>query len=112
MNVCLLIPSHIKRYDSVTSSGPYRSISYCLRWLRLYQLCQCMNSAGQFTEAYKNYDAGLDADKRIIELQANAAMASLKIGCPVQAIEHCDQVFRLAEFLLDQVWSPPVLCLC
>jgi hypothetical protein len=40
--------------------------------------------AGQWTEAYKNYEAGLEADKRVVELQANAAMASLKIGCPVQ----------------------------
>jgi len=62
--------------------------------------------AGQFAESYRLYDAGLDADKRVVELQANAAMASLKIGCPVQAIEHCDQVFRIAEFYMDRPDHP------
>uniref|UniRef100_A0A7S0QXX8 Protein unc-45 homolog B n=1 Tax=Pyramimonas obovata TaxID=1411642 RepID=A0A7S0QXX8_9CHLO len=62
--------------------------------------------AGQYAEAYRLYEAGLDADKRVVELQANAAMASLKIGCPVQAIEHCDQVFRVAEFFLERPDHP------
>eukprot|EP00959_Pyramimonas_sp_CCMP1952_P243351 5086725-Pyramimonas_sp.AAC.1 len=62
--------------------------------------------AGQYAEAYRLYEAGLDADKRVVELQANAAMASLKIGCPVQAIEHCDQVFRIADFFLERPDHP------
>eukprot|EP00854_Cymbomonas_tetramitiformis_P003796 gene3796-4750_t len=64
--------------------------------------------AGQYMEAYKNYEAGLDADKRVIELQANAAMAALKVKMPVQAIEHCDQVFRLADFFLERPKHPLV----
>ena len=52
--------------------------------LRMKEAGNAAYKQGQWTEAYKNYEAGLEADKRVIELQANAAMASLKIGCPVQ----------------------------
>ena len=40
--------------------------------------------AGQYAEALKIYEAGLEADKRSIELHGNAAMAALKSGCFVQ----------------------------
>ena len=40
---------------------------------------------------------GLESDKRNMHLHANAAMASLKLGCFVQAIEHCDKVWDLGN---------------
>ncbi|XRB13669.1 hypothetical protein RI054_06g35070 [Pseudoscourfieldia marina] len=54
---------------------------------------------GQFSEAYRCYEAGLDADRRNLHLHANAAQASLKLGCYVQAIEHCDKCMSIREFL-------------
>lgn len=47
---------------------------------------------GQMAEAYRCYSSGLDAEKHNIELQANAALASVKMDCHLQAIEHCDKV--------------------
>ena len=68
--------------------------------------------AGQYAEALKTYEAGLEADKRSIELHGNAAMAALKSGCFVQAIEHCDKANEIAEFLLEQPAHPTaVKCL-
>ena len=38
------------------------------------------------------YTEGLDHEKTNIALNGNAAMASIKMGCYVQAIEHADKV--------------------
>lgn len=54
---------------------------------------------GQFGEAYRCYSCGLDAEKHNMELQANAALASLKMGSHLQAIEHCDKVNTMARIL-------------
>ena len=57
--------------------------------------------AGQHAEALKTYEAGLDADKRSVELHGNAAMAALKCACFVQCIEHCDKAIEICDFLLE-----------
>ena len=62
--------------------------------------------AGQYAEALKLYESGLEADKRSIELHGNAAMAALKSGCFVQTIEHCDRACDLAEFLHETPAHP------
>lgn len=46
----------------------------------------------QFSEAYRFYTLGLEHQKHNMELHSNAALASLKMGCFIQAIEHCDKV--------------------
>ena len=55
--------------------------------------------AGQIAEALREYEAGLEADRRNLHLHANAAQACLKLGCYVQAIEHCDKAVRIRDFL-------------
>ena len=68
--------------------------------------------AGQFAEALKTYEKGLESDKRSIELHGNAAMAALKCGCFAQTIEHCDRACELAEFFLERPAHPTaVKCL-
>ena len=68
--------------------------------------------AGQFAEALKTYEKGLESDKRSIELHGNAAMAALKCGCFAQTIEHCDRACELAEFFLERPDHPTaVKCL-
>jgi len=68
--------------------------------------------AGQYAEALKIYEAGLEADKRSIELHGNAAMAALKSGCFVQAITHCDKANEIAACLFEQPAHPTaVKCL-
>ena len=47
---------------------------------------------GQVTEAYRCYSTGLESERHNMELHANAALASIKMGCHVQALEHCDKV--------------------
>ena len=37
------------------------------------------------------YTEGLDHEKPNVALNSNAAMASIKMGCYVQAIEHAEQ---------------------
>lgn len=48
--------------------------------------------AGQYSEALRCYQLGLEAQKTNMALHANAAQAALKLSCFVQAIEHCDKV--------------------
>lgn len=67
--------------------------------------------ARQYAEALAIYEAGLEADKRSIELHGNAAMAALKSGCFVQTIEHCDKACEIAEFFLERP-SHPVAVKC
>ena len=55
--------------------------------------------AQQFAEALQYYEAGLAAEKHNVPLHLNAAMASLRMGCPVGAIEHCDKALHIVEFL-------------
>lgn len=64
--------------------------------------------AGQWTVAYGHYELGLVSQRTNVKLQSNAAMASLKMGCHVQAIEHCDRVIRLLDYLLDKPDDPLV----
>lgn len=47
---------------------------------------------GQFTAAFQCYETGLDAERHNMALHGNAAQVLLKMGCYVQAIEHCDKV--------------------
>ena len=49
-------------------------------------------SQGQFTAAFQCYDTGLEAEKHNMALHNNAAQVLIKMGCYVQAIEHCDKV--------------------
>lgn len=48
--------------------------------------------AGQYSEALRCYQMGVDAQKTNMALHANAAQAALKLQCYVQAIEHCGKV--------------------
>lgn len=48
--------------------------------------------ARQYSEALRCYQLGLDSERTSMTLNANAAMAALKIQCYVQTIEHCDKV--------------------
>ena len=68
--------------------------------------------AGQYAEALAIYEAGLEADKRSIELHGNAAMAALKSGCFVQTIEHCDKACEIASFSSSdpRIPSPSSAC--
>ena len=52
-------------------------------------------TAGRFSEAYQSYVGGLECQRHDMVLHANAAVASLRMGCPVQAIEHCDKVWAV-----------------
>lgn len=58
--------------------------------------------AGQYSEALRCYDIGLDAQRHNSALHANAAMAALKLNCYVQAIEHCDKVMHLQTVLFEK----------
>lgn len=49
-------------------------------------------SQGQFTAAFQCYETGLDAERHNMALHSNAAQVLIKMGCYVQAIEHCDKV--------------------
>lgn len=48
--------------------------------------------SGQFGEALRCYELGLDAQRHNMTLHANAAMAALKLQCYVQAMEHASKV--------------------
>jgi hypothetical protein len=49
-------------------------------------------AAGQFSEALRCYQSGLECEKTNMALHANAAQAALRLACHVQAVEHCDKV--------------------
>ena len=51
-------------------------------------------SQGQFTAAFQCYDTGLEAERHNMALHSNAAQVLIKMGCYVQAIEHCDKVLH------------------
>eukprot|EP00218_Dolichomastix_sp_CCMP3274_P004818 CAMPEP_0170162976 /NCGR_PEP_ID=MMETSP0033_2-20121228/77369_1 /TAXON_ID=195969 /ORGANISM="Dolichomastix tenuilepis, Strain CCMP3274" /LENGTH=462 /DNA_ID=CAMNT_0010400609 /DNA_START=22 /DNA_END=1411 /DNA_ORIENTATION=+ len=61
---------------------------------------------GQYADALKSYELGLEANKRSMELHCNAAQACLKLGCHVQALEHCDSVVKLAEWYYERPKHP------
>lgn len=48
--------------------------------------------SGQYSEALRCYELGLEAQRHNMALHANAAMAALKLNCYVAAQEHCDKV--------------------
>ena len=47
---------------------------------------------GQFSAAFQCYETGLEAERHNMALHSNAAQVLIKMGCYVQAIEHCDKV--------------------
>lgn len=49
--------------------------------------------SGQYSEALRCYELGLEAQRHNMALHANAAMAALKLKCYVAAQEHCDKVW-------------------
>lgn len=53
-------------------------------------------SQGQYTAAFQLYETGLEAEKHNMALHGNAAQVLIKMGCYVQAIEHCDKVWSIA----------------
>lgn len=63
----------------------------------------------QWAEAYRCFDEGAQTERSNVNLHSNAAMASLKMGCYVQAIEHCDKVIRLYDFMLNKPEHPLVV---
>jgi tetratricopeptide (TPR) repeat protein len=54
-------------------------------------------AAGQWSEALRCYETGLDAQRHNMALHANAALAALKKSCYVLALEHCDKVGALRQ---------------
>jgi hypothetical protein len=54
----------------------------------------------RYTEAYQCYEIGLSHEKPNMALHANAAMASIKMKCFVQAVTHCDKVPACCTYLL------------
>jgi tetratricopeptide (TPR) repeat protein len=48
--------------------------------------------AGQWSEALRCYQAGLESQRHDMALQANAALAALKLKCWAQAEEHSSKV--------------------
>lgn len=65
--------------------------------------------AGQFAEALRCYELGLEADKRSLELHGNAAMAALKCEMFVRCIDHASKACELAEFLLERPDHPTAI---
>lgn len=63
---------------------------------------------GQYSVAYQLYASGVEHHKSSAALHANAAMASIKLGCFVQAIDHCDRVLSIQEFLTENMKDPIV----
>lgn len=63
----------------------------------------------QWAEAHRCFEEGTQAERSNVNLHSNAAMASLKMGCYVQAIEHCDKVIRLHDFMLNKPDHPLVV---
>ena len=64
---------------------------------------------GQVSAALKEYESGLELDKRSVELHSNAAKAYSALGSHVQAIEHCDSALQIADFFLEQPTHPVAL---
>lgn len=63
----------------------------------------------QWAQAYLHFEEGCSAERSNAKLHSNAAMASIKMGCYAQAIEHCEKVIRLHEFLFDKPEHPMVV---
>ncbi|CAG9467735.1 unnamed protein product [Pedinophyceae sp. YPF-701] len=64
---------------------------------------------GNWAGAYQEYCDGLAREKTNMALHGNAAMAAIKRGCFVQAVDHCDRVVHLAEFLHERPRDPLVV---
>lgn len=62
--------------------------------------------AKQWSEALRCYQEGIDSERTNMTLHANAAMAALRIQCYVQAVEHCDKVLHIADFLHNNLRDP------
>jgi len=69
---------------------------------RQRQLGNAAFKAGQFSEALRCYEVGLEAQRHNMTLHANAAMAALKLKCFVTAQEHCDKVGYFAFLQLHR----------
>ena len=59
---------------------------------------------GQYSEALRCYEAGLEAQRQDMALHANAAMAAIKLKCYVQALEHCNKASTSSPC---QLLAPP-----
>ena len=57
---------------------------------------------GQHTAAFQCYETGLEAERHNMALHNNAAQVLVKMGCYVQAIEHCDKVSVMLAMLALQ----------
>ncbi|GLC44336.1 hypothetical protein PLESTB_000480900 [Pleodorina starrii] len=77
---------------------------------QLAERCRVSGNAAyksrQYSEALRSYQQGIDSERTNMALHANAAMAALKISCFVQAIEHCDKVLSIADFLHNNKRDP------
>lgn len=86
---------------------------YCCLCLQIAERCRVKGNdafkKGQYAEAYRAYTEGLESQKTSMALHGNAALASLKMGCLVQAIEHCDKVLQLDEFLHEGASRDPIV---
>eukprot|EP00892_Ulva_mutabilis_P008357 jgi/Ulvmu1/5894/UM026_0015.1 len=63
----------------------------------------------QWAQAYIHFEEGCNVERSNAKLHSNAAMASIKMGCYAQAIEHCEKVIRLHNFLLNKPEHPMVV---
>ncbi|KAL6765116.1 hypothetical protein V8C86DRAFT_3128274 [Haematococcus lacustris] len=63
-------------------------------------------AACQYSEALRCYQQGVETQRTSMPLHANAAQAALKLKCYVQAIEHCDKVLHIADFLHNNPRHP------
>lgn len=68
---------------------------------RQRELGNKMFKAKQYAKALQIYEEGIASEKSNMALNANAAAAALKLGCNIQAIEHCDKVFSIADFCFE-----------
>ena len=74
-----------------------------LRSRRAADRCRAAGNAafggGQWAQALGHYEQGCGHEKSNFKLHANAAAAALKLGCSVRAVEHCDKVLSIIDFL-------------
>ena len=98
-------------YESLTPNSPeFKAMEKDIderheRLLRSRQYAERQRQLGNdyfkkrmFSKALQVYEEGISAEKANMALNANAAAACIKLGCNIQAIEHCDRVMTIADF--------------
>ena len=98
-------------YESLTPNSPeFKAMEKDIderheRLLRSRQYAERQRQLGNdyfkkrmFSKALQVYEEGISAEKANMALNANAAAACIKLGCNIQAIEHCDRVMSIADF--------------